>query len=97
MLHASLQTNSYQSQSNLNNAVSKAVTGAKPDFITKEQKSERATISKEPSDRFHMTLSMESVNQAIDDKVAEYFTQYPNGGSDQEFKQFMDSVKLTGI
>jgi hypothetical protein len=94
MLHSSIQTNSYQS--NLNNAVSQAVSGAAPDLFTNDLKSERASLAKEPSARYHMSLGLESINKAIDDKVAEYFDLYPSGGSDQEFNQFIDSVKFTG-
>jgi hypothetical protein len=95
MLNSLSQISSYQS--NLNGAVSQAISGAKPDLVAQEQKPERTATSREPSAGYKMTSSMESINKAIDAKVTEYFTQYPNGGSDQEFKQFIEGVKLTGI
>lgn len=94
MLYA-LQTNSYQS--NLNNAVSQAVAGTKPDLVTYEQKSEQATLAKKSPVGYHMSSGMESINKAIDEKIAEYFNKYPNGGSDQEAAQFLESVKFEGI
>jgi hypothetical protein len=90
-----LQINSYQS--NLNNAVSKAVTGAKPDMVTHDHKSEHETMANEPSSSYRMSSGVESINKAIDNKVSEYFKRYPNGGSDQEFKQFIENVKFTGL
>jgi hypothetical protein len=94
MLNALLQTNSYKA--NLNSAVSKAVADTKPDLIANDRKSERATQAKEPSARVHMTLSMESVNKAIDVKVAEFFSKYPNGGSDQDVAKFLESARSAG-
>jgi hypothetical protein len=111
MLHTSIQSNAYQS--NLNNFVSQAVSGAKPELVAPEKKPEyaeharRATkpqakehiTSKQatkPLAKEHTTLSKESVNKAIDDKVAEFFTKYPNGGSDQDVAQFLENVRSMG-
>ena len=93
MLNALQQTNSYNST--LNSAVSEAVSGAKPELVAQEKKSERATQAREPvsTDKYNMTLSLETVNKAIDVKITEYFSKYPNGGSDQDFRQFIDSAK----
>jgi hypothetical protein len=94
MLHASIQSNAYQS--NLNSFVSQAVSGAKPDMIAPERKPEQAAQAAKPLAKEHITLSKDSVNKAIDDKVAEFFTRYPNGGSDQDVAQFLDSVRASG-
>jgi hypothetical protein len=94
MLNSAIQTNSYQS--NLNSAVSEAVTGAKPDLITNDQMAERSKVTRKSSDNYSVTLNMESVNKAIDDKVAEYFNQFPNGGSDHDLAKFIEEVRLSG-
>ena len=92
MLSASIQTSSYQSA--LNSAVSKAVSGAKPDMISKYQKSEQSTPDAKPQVREeHTTLSKESVSKAIDEQVSEFFSRYPNGGTDNDVAQFLESIK----
>ncbi len=88
MLQSLLQVNSYQ-----NNAVLQAVSGAKPDLIANDQKAGRAP---KMSDSYQITARMDSINKAIDDKVTEFFDKYPNGGSDQDVAQFLDSVKFAG-
>ena len=93
MLHTSIQSNVYQS--NLNSFVSQAVSGAKPELIAPERKPEQATQAAKPLVKEHITLSKDSVNKAIDDKVTEFFKRYPNGGSDQDVAQFLESVRTS--
>jgi hypothetical protein len=95
MLHTSIQSNVYKS--NLNSFVSQAVSGAKPDMVAPERKPEQAAQAAKPLVKEHTTLSKESVNKAIDDKIAEFFTKYPNGGSDQDVAQFLESIRSTGV
>jgi hypothetical protein len=101
MLHTSIQSNVYQS--NLNSFVSQAVSGARPELISSEQKPDQVKQAKQaakqttkPPAKEHTTLSRESVNKAIDDKVAEFFTKYPNGGSDQDVARFLENVRSMG-
>jgi hypothetical protein len=97
MLNSLLQTSSYQK--NMNSSVASAIAGAKPDLIARNQKSEDAVTATKSSvgDHITLTLNIESVNKAIDDKVTEYFTQYPNGGSDQDVAKFLESVRFAGL
>ncbi|MBF0382045.1 MAG: hypothetical protein HQL69_13560 [Magnetococcales bacterium] len=100
MLHATVQTNSYQA--NLNSAVSQAISGAKPDLIANNnitQQAIRATGEVKETKSVtqeYTTLSKESVSKAIDDQVSEFFTRYPNGGTDQDVAQFLESIRLNG-
>jgi hypothetical protein len=96
MLRAFSQPNGYQP--NLNNAVLQAVSGAKPDLVTQNRKLERSVApAKSPvGDRMKLTVNMESINKAIDAKIAEFFSKYPNGGSDRDVALFLEGVKLAG-
>jgi hypothetical protein len=83
MLNAFLQTNSYQS--NLNNYVPETTTGTKPELISQDQKLGRTVHTTKPANMDRVSLSVESVNKAIENKITEFLSKYPNGGLDQEF------------
>ena len=103
MLQAISQTNSYHS--NPNSAVSQAVADAKPDLITQDLKLDQVVTSVKPPAKDQMTFSAElvnrtidhKINKAIDDKIAEFFRKYPNGGTDQDVAQFLAGVSYPDI
>lgn len=42
----------------------------------------------------HMSVNMELINKAIDEKVAEFFNRFPDGGSDDDVAEFLENVSF---
>ncbi len=100
MLHAAVQTNSYQS--NLSDAVSHALSSAKPELISDQKQKGSVHAASEvkqapAKDQMTFSIELDSVNKAIDQKVAEFFSKYPCGGTDHDVARFLESVRASGI